>query len=160
MPYKDPEKRRSSALERKRNYNRRQHDAKFGPGAGDMRGKHGNHARGPQAGRWNAGTIVSSHGYVKIRVGKAHPLADPNGYAYEHTLVWTGAHGPIPIGSLIHHKNHIVTDNRIENLELQTVSEHAIHHNLDKVRDLKGRFVGKKAAGAILDGREWREMPR
>jgi len=45
-------------------------------------------ACGQNHGRWNTGKIVSSGGYPKIRVGKEHPLADPNGYAYEHLLVW------------------------------------------------------------------------
>lgn len=50
-----------------------------------MPGKGSNH------GRWNHEKLISSHGYVKIRVGKGHPLADPNGYAYEHLLVWVAA---------------------------------------------------------------------
>ena len=33
-------------------------------------------------------------------------------------------------------------------------------HNREKKIDLKtGRFVGKKAAGRLLDGREWNEFP-
>ncbi len=30
---------------------------------------------------------LSSHGYVKVYIGRNHPLADSRGYAYEHRLV-------------------------------------------------------------------------
>jgi len=32
----------------------------------------------------------------------------------------------------IHHKNHDRLDNRLENLELMTVSEHAKHHHAER----------------------------
>ena len=53
----------------------------------DGRGK-GRKASGPEHHRWNEGRMLSEHGYVKVRVGKDDTLADPNGYAYEHLLVW------------------------------------------------------------------------
>lgn len=68
---------------------------------------------------------MTSHGYVKVRVGLGHPLADPNGYAYEHTLVWITAGYAAPVGSqAIHHRNGDKVDNRIENLELLSFQEH------------------------------------
>lgn len=75
MP-RDPEK----ARERMRRYREKKHAEKFGPDAGDMRGRHGNHARASSNGRWNEGRIMNEDGYVKVRVGRDHPLADPNGY--------------------------------------------------------------------------------
>ena len=30
---------------------------------------------------------ISSHGYVKVYIGRNHPKADSSGYAYEHRLI-------------------------------------------------------------------------
>lgn len=106
------------------------------------KGVHGNHRRGSSHYRWNGEKMLSSEGYKKIRVGVSHPLADPNGYAYEHLLVWCAAGKPRPEnGQLIHHKNEDKLDNRLENLELTTRSEHNAHHNAERGRDSKGRFL-------------------
>lgn len=71
-----------------------------------------------------------SSGYVKLRVGKGHPLADPNGYAYEHLVVWASAGNPRPQrGEVLHHRNEDKTDNRIENLHLMTRAEHSQMHS-------------------------------
>lgn len=146
--------------ERKRNYRRRQKLRLGLDPDGDLRGKHSNHRRGFNHPRWNAGQIGSEHGYIKVRVGKGHPLADPNGYAYEHLIVWVSAGNLLPrAGEVLHHKDEDKTNNRIENLELKTRQEHSREHDENRERDGSGRFVGKKAAGRLLDGREWNEMP-
>ena len=96
----------------------------------DGRGKHSNHAKGPQCHRWNNKKMISTEGYVKVRVGKDHPLSDPNGYAYEHLLVWASAGNPLPAaGELLHHKDENKENNRIDNLELKTRSGHNAEHN-------------------------------
>lgn len=111
-----------------------------------MAGRHGNHARGEKNGRWNDSKIISSEGYVKLRVGRDHPLADPNGYAYEHLIVWLAAGKRMPEPhELIHHKNENKQDNRIGNLEIKTRSEHAVLHNANRERNSLGQFKGEEA---------------
>lgn len=126
----------------------------------DPRGKHKNHSKSETHRKW-AARILSSTGYVKIRVGVGHPLADPNGYAYEHLVVWVSCGNPKPReGDVIHHRNGNKTDNRIENLEVMSRSAHHAHHIAELERDpSSGRIVGKKAAGRLLDGVEWSQFP-
>lgn len=51
-------------------------------------------------------------------------------YCYEHHLVYWKKHRIVPSnGEVIHHKNGIKRDNRIQNLELKTVKEHNADHN-------------------------------
>ncbi len=45
-----------------------------------------------------------------------------------HRLVWTQAHGPIPDGNVIHHKDGNKNNNYPENLECLTRTEHFRHH--------------------------------
>ena len=116
------------------------------------RGCHGNHARADKQHRWNDRKMIASNGYVKIRVGRRHPLADPNGYAYEHLVVWCAAGNARPArGLLLHHRNEVKTDNRIENLDLVARGHHNAHHVAKRRRD--------PTTGRLLDGREHNGMP-
>lgn len=149
MPYKDPAKAKADALERSRRYKAKKRAEKYGPDAPDQRGKHNNHKRGSQHYRWNNERITSEHGYIKVRVGVGHPLADPNGYAYEHLLVVLTSNTPgasllrkHPDEWVIHHQNGDKTDNRIENLQVVQRSEHSTLHNTTRQRDGHGRFIG------------------
>ena len=126
----------------------------------DGRGKHAQHPSGSGHPRWNADRMVDSLGYVLLRVGREHPLADLNGYAREHDVVVVAAMGrPLRSGEVVHHKNGDRQDNRIENLSILLRGQHNHIHNQDQGRDAEGRFIGKKKAGRLLDGREWDEMP-
>lgn len=107
------------------------------------KGVYNNHASGTRCGRWNDGKIISSQGYVRIRVGKDHPLADPNGYAYEHLIVWVSSGRRRPEkDEIIHHENGDKTDNRIQNLSLMSRAKHNSIHNQSKARNEKGQFSG------------------
>lgn len=108
------------------------------------RGKHNNHAKGSRHPRWNSGRIIDSEGYPLVRVGKDHPLADPNGYCREHVLVMSSYLGrPLEPGELVHHKDEDKQDCRIENLDLTERPEHARHHIIGRHRDVRGRFLPK-----------------
>lgn len=109
--------------------------------------------------RWKPGGLIGSNGYVKVRVGKEHPLADPNGYAYEHLVVWCASGRARPArDEILHHNNGDRTDNRIGNLCLMKRAAHNAHHlREDNRRDtITGRL---KRAGRSLDGVEHNGMP-
>lgn len=176
MPYVDPEKRRASQAARSRRYRAKKHAEKFGSDAGDMRGRHGNHARGDRNGRWNAGRMINSEGYVLMRVDPSHPRAfgPPRlrnfKYAYEHDLVMERMIGRfLTPNEIVHHRNGIRDDNRAENLILETREDHAREHtSVPGSRDTLGRFTsasrlrdrkGGELAGIPEDLRV-REFPR
>ena len=78
---------------------------------------------------WNGGWTKNTRGYTWLW-NPTHPHALKNGYISEHRVVMERHLGRfLNPGELIHHKNHIRTDNRIENLELfSSHSEHLKHH--------------------------------
>jgi hypothetical protein len=64
-----------------------------------------------------SGRVVDPRGYVLVRVGTGHHLADVRGYAYEHRLVAEQTLGRrLEPGEEIHHRNGDKSDNRPENL--------------------------------------------
>jgi hypothetical protein len=88
---------------------------------------------GPKNGMWKGGRTVTEHGYVLIRVGKDHPLADVRGYAYEHRLIAEQKLGRrLKKGEIVHHnrtgKIH-KKDNSQDNLKVcKGNKEHFFHH--------------------------------
>lgn len=110
-------------------------------GRGEHPNSHKNRSRASRHHRWRAGGIISSSGYVKVRVGKTHPLADPNGYAYEHLIVWVSAGNKRPDSDeILHHNNEDKTDNRIENLRLMKRTEHSQMHS-SAMPDIQVRVI-------------------
>ena len=102
----------------------------------------GHHKSGPEHPRWNAERMLNDDGYAKVRVGVDHPLADPNGYAYEHLIVWCSAGRAKPADDeLLHHRNEHKTDNRLGNLELKKRVVHSRDHIVERKRDERGRLV-------------------
>lgn len=88
------------------------------------------HNVGRKNGMWRGGRSVASNGYVLVRVGRAHHLADSRGYAYEHRLVAEATLGRhLAPGELVHHRNGVKTDNRPENLEVvPSIAAHRAEH--------------------------------
>lgn len=78
---------------------------------------------------WKGGKVVASNGYVLIRVGIEHHLADVRGYAYEHRLVAEQKIGrKLQKGEIVHHIDHNKQNNHPDNLEVLTVAEHRYEH--------------------------------
>jgi len=99
-------------------------------------------ARGARHPRWNdKGRVISDRGYVRIRLGIDHPLADASGWAYEHLIVWCTAGNKRPAsGATLHHVNGDRIDNRLENLVTMSASEHARQHATARARNQRGQF--------------------
>ena len=78
--------------------------------------------------KWKGGRTRNWSGYVMVLM-KDHPRATMGGYVREHILVMERHLGrPLEPGEIVHHKNHIKTDNRVENLAITNRSAHARHH--------------------------------
>ena len=93
---------------------------------GDMKYRFPTGAKNPM---WKGGRTIAQHGYVLVRVGKSHRLADVRGYAYEHRVVAEEMlKRPLRKGEVVHHKNGNKMDNRPENL--MVVKSHA-HHRME-----------------------------
>ena len=68
------------------------------------------------------------HGYVYVHCPD-HPCAGKWGYVSEHRLVMEAHLGRfLQPNEIVHHKNSIRDDNRLENLQILTPSDHQRHH--------------------------------
>ncbi len=85
--------------------------------------------------RWKGGRHVTTAGYVQIVVPVDDPMivmADVRGRVYEHRLVVARLLGrPLLREEQVHHRNGDKQDNRLANLELASLPEHAAHHRLE-----------------------------
>lgn len=90
-------------------------------------GKHEYRDRNPN---WRGGKSVASNGYVLVRVGVDHHLADVRGYAYEHRLVAEQMLGRrlLP-GEQVHHIDGDRQNNDPRNLDVKSSqAEHQVSH--------------------------------
>lgn len=74
-------------------------------------------ARGDKHPGWKGGTTVASSGYIR-QYAPDHPYANGK-YVMQHRLVMEAHLGRyLEPSEVVHHKNGVVDDNRIENLEV------------------------------------------
>lgn len=101
-----------------------------------------------------------SAGYLHMSAG---PSRTERHYILLHRLVWLSAHGAIPDDKEVNHKNGNKRDNRIDNLELVTRGQNAIHAHkvLGKVFGLFGRDnSGENGTNAKLTWEQVRTIRR
>lgn len=102
------------------------------------------HQTGAKNGMWKGGRSIASNGYVLLRVGVDHHLADVRGYAYEHRVVAEQMLGRrLRRGEQVHHRDHDKTNNAPENLEVLSTAAHGAEHVdefTNDVRDVLGYF--------------------
>ena len=82
---------------------------------------------------FNNGKNKNKAGYIRL-FRPEHRFADPNGWVYEHRIVFEEYYQCclIPKISAIHHKNDVKDDNRIENLEGMSRRQHKALHLKEK----------------------------
>lgn len=84
-------------------------------------------------------------GYVTLLI-KTHPNAAKDGYIFEHRVVKEMCLGRyLKENEVVHHKNGIKHDNRIDNLEVMDHAEHTIMHHtgLRRSEDTRRRLSDK-----------------
>lgn len=79
-------------------------------------------------------------------------VTDPNVWRLRAHVVWESAHGAIPAGACVHHKDRNKLNDDIENLELMSVAEH--------LREHRGEFADQCAAALVKARRERRWSTR
>lgn len=79
---------------------------------------------------WKGGRSVASNGYVLVKVGTDHPMADVRGYAYEHRLVAAEKLGrPLQPGEQAHHADENKQNNAPDNIEPEpSIAHHRAKH--------------------------------
>lgn len=87
------------------------------------------------------GESVMYHGY-KFLYYPDHPNCINNTYVAEHRLIMENYLGRyLNSNEVVHHINNNKLDNRIENLELLTNSEHVKKHKTNAKRNIQGQFI-------------------
>jgi hypothetical protein len=92
-------------------------------------------------GHWKGGNFRTSEGRVMI-MAKHHPYPNhTGGYVFRYRMIMEKHLGRILLPpELVHHKNEVVDDDRIENLKVITRKDHINHHRaeLTTARKLNG----------------------
>lgn len=83
---------------------------------------------------WEIKKLIKKGAYTYALVPD-HPYATKNGYVLHHRIVMENHLGRLlNPDEVVHHKNHNKQDNRLDNLEVLTMVEHAKLHQADSSR--------------------------
>ena len=105
-----------------------------------------------KAHHWKGGRIIITGGYIRVKLRPDdffYPMANNDGYVLEHRLVVAKSLGRnLHLWEIVHHKNHIHNDNRIENLQLITDDRHKqitlLENKINKLEkkiEEQGKFI-------------------
>jgi len=100
-------------------------------------------------------------GYKYVSLPKEHPfyeMVNTRGWVFEHRLIMANHLGrALMQNEIVHHLNGIKTDNRIENLEVMTASEHLGLHlgkkSVQRIQDLERTVKVLEARIKILESK-------
>jgi hypothetical protein len=106
--------------------------------------------KGPGNNFWKGGKTTEPRGYVLVKVGVGHHLADVRGYAYEHRLVAEEKLGRrlLP-GEIAHHDDENKSNNRTDNIE--PVASRAHHAALHRRVGLNNRLPGEVNVSVLCE---------
>jgi hypothetical protein len=85
--------------------------------------------------------VTLENGYIILRI-KGRRIR-------EHRKIWIEHYGEIPKGQIIHHKNGIRTDNRIENLQCLKRDVHRYLHHGNHWSEEHKKKVSEKLKGIM-----------
>lgn len=88
---------------------------------------------GEKGSNWHGGRTREEEGYIRIKLGPDdffRPMANGSRYILEHRLVMAKhLRRCLQPWEVVHHKNGVKDDNRLENLELSTAHAHIKDHS-------------------------------
>jgi len=110
---------------------------------------------GAESPHWKGGETLVKGGYIAIRLLPTdffYPMATQGHYVLEHRLVMAKHLGRcLHSWEIVHHKNGIRDDNRLENLQLVTDDRHKQISILEtKIKQLEQRVVLLEAENVLL----------